>query len=100
MLWAKGQPRAPLRQSFLTAAPANVIVDTIKPAEDGEGWVVRLYESAGVRAAATLDFGVDMSSVWMSNTLEDRIAAIPTEARSCSLSLRPFQIVTLRVFRQ
>ena len=99
MLWAKGQPRAPLRQSFLTAAPANVIVDTIKPAEDGEGWVVRLYESAGVRAAAALDFGADISSVWISNTLEDRIAALPTAGRGCRLSLRPFQIATLRVFQ-
>ncbi|NEV01971.1 alpha-mannosidase [Bradyrhizobium uaiense] len=100
MLWAKGQPRAPLRQSFLTATPANVIIDTIKPAEDGEGWVVRLYESAGVRAAATLDFGVDISSAWISNTLEDRIAVVPTEARRCRLPLRPFQIATLRVFQQ
>ncbi|GEC54084.1 alpha-mannosidase [Bradyrhizobium japonicum] len=99
VLWTKGKPRAPLRHSLLTASPANVIVDTIKPAEDGDGWVVRLYESAGIRAAATLDFGVDIASVWMSNTLEDRIEALATEGRRYRLALRPFQIATLRIFQ-
>ncbi|MGY2990729.1 glycosyl hydrolase-related protein [Bradyrhizobium sp. USDA 4508] len=99
MLWTKGRARALLRRSFLTASPANVIVDTIKPAEDGDGWVVRLYESAGIRTAAALDFGVDIASVWISNTLEDRIEALPTEDRGCRLALRPFQIATLRVFQ-
>ncbi|MFQ3455856.1 glycoside hydrolase family 38 C-terminal domain-containing protein [Bradyrhizobium sp. UFLA01-814] len=99
VLWTKGKPRAPLRHSLLAASPGNVIVDTIKPAEDGDGWVVRLYESAGIRVAATLDFGVDIASVWMSNTLEDRIETLPTEGRGCRLALRPFQIATLRVFQ-
>ncbi|KJC52846.1 hypothetical protein UP09_00325 [Bradyrhizobium sp. LTSP885] len=97
VLWTKGRSRDPLKQSFLRASPSNLVVDTIKPAEDGDGWVVRLYESQGIQARATLDFGVDVSSVWMSNILEDRIEALPAERRSCRLSLRPFQIATLRI---
>ncbi len=50
-----------------------------RPAEDGRGWVVRLYESTGVHAAVTLEFGVEMSAVWTSNILEDRIDALPVE---------------------
>ncbi|MBR0795087.1 alpha-mannosidase [Bradyrhizobium jicamae] len=100
LLWVKGRPRDPLKRSLLTASPSNVVVDTLKPAEDGEGWVVRLYESAGIRAGALLDFGVDVASVWMSNTLEDRIHALPTQGRTCRLSLRPFQIATLRIFQE
>ncbi|QPF83332.1 alpha-mannosidase [Bradyrhizobium genosp. L] len=100
LLWTRGRPRAPLKQSFLMASPAHVIVDTIKPAEDGEGFVLRLYESAGIRATAVLDFGIDIASAWMSNTLEDRIEALPTEGRSCRLPLRPFQIATLRIFQR
>lgn len=42
VLWIKGRPHEPLRQSLLSASPSNVAVDTIKPAEDGDGWVVRL----------------------------------------------------------
>ncbi|WGS23826.1 MULTISPECIES: glycosyl hydrolase-related protein [unclassified Bradyrhizobium] len=99
VLWIKGRPHEPLRQSLLSASPSNVAVDTIKPAEDGDGWVVRLYESAGVQARAVLDFGVDVSSVWLSNILEDRIEALPMDGRTCRLLLRPFQVATLRVFQ-
>ncbi|WGS00937.1 glycosyl hydrolase-related protein [Bradyrhizobium sp. ISRA443] len=99
VLWIKGRPHEPLRQSLLSGSPSNVVVDTIKPAEDGDGWVVRLYESAGVQAHAVLEFGVDISSVWMSNVLEDRIEALPMDGRTCRLLLRPFQVATLRVFQ-
>jgi alpha-mannosidase len=77
-----------------------VVADTIKPAEDGDGWLVRLYESSGARVDATLDFGVGVSSVWMSNILEDRLEALPTDGRSCRLSLSPFQIATLRILQR
>lgn len=97
VLWIKGHPGEPLRQSFLKASAPNVVVDTIKPAEDGEGWVVRLYESTGAHAAVTLEFGVEISAVWTSNILEDRLEGLPVEGRICRLSLRPFQIATLRV---
>ncbi|KWV60932.1 hypothetical protein AS156_26305 [Bradyrhizobium macuxiense] len=99
LLWISGRPQQPLRQSLLKASPSNVVVDTIKPAEDGDGWVVRLYESAGAQARTIIDFGVDVSSVWMSNILEDRIEALPMGGRTCRLSLRPFQVVTLRIFQ-
>ncbi len=34
-----------------------------------------------------------------SNTLEDAGAALPLTGNACALTLRPFQIVTLRVLR-
>jgi alpha-mannosidase len=98
VLWSKGRPRDPLKQSLLKVSPRNVVVDTIKPAEDGDGWVVRLYESSGASARAILDFGVDVASVWMSNILEDRLEALLADSRTCRLRLRPFQIATLRIF--
>ncbi|WP_167529308.1 alpha-mannosidase [Bradyrhizobium macuxiense] len=99
VIWIKGRPHEPLQQSLLRVSPPNVVVDTIKPAEDGHGWVVRLYESSGVQARTMIDFGVHVASVWMSSILEDRRQAIPTGGRTCHLSLRPFQIATLRVFQ-
>ncbi|MEY9437322.1 alpha-mannosidase [Bradyrhizobium elkanii] len=98
VLWTKGQPHEPLRKSFLRALPSSVIVDTIKPAEDGRGWVVRLYESSGVQVRPMLEFGVDVSSVWASNILEDRIEQLRMDGRTCRLSLRAFQVMTIRVF--
>jgi alpha-mannosidase len=38
-----------------------------------------------------------VAGVWLSNTLEDRLAAVPLQAGRCTLALRGFQIVTLRL---
>ena len=97
LLWAKGSPAKILERPLVSAAPDNVVVDTIKPAEDGAGWVVRLYESHGATTAATLRFGAPLTAVRRSNTLEDRIEAVPVADGTCALVLRPFQIVTLRI---
>ena len=95
--WTQGAPAAILETTLVAAMPASVVIDTIKPAEDGEGWVVRLYESHGGGALARLIFGVPVERAWLSNTLEDRLAPLPLEAGGCALSLRGFQIVTIRL---
>jgi len=73
------------------------VIDTIKPAEDEDGWVVRLYESTGGRCAARLDFGVPVTEAWFSNTLEDRLAPLKVESEGVVLDLRGFQIATIRL---
>jgi alpha-mannosidase len=97
LLWTKGAATEILARPLVAATPASVVIDTIKPAEDGDGWVVRLYESSGGAAVARLSFGVPVRSVHLSNTLEDRFAALPLQDGASTLALRPFQIATLRL---
>jgi alpha-mannosidase len=97
LLWSKGAPSQILAEPLVSAEPANVVIDTIKPAEDGKGWMVRLYESHGASTAARLAFGVPMRHVHLSNTLEDPGDALPVDGNACRLTLHPFQIATLRV---
>jgi alpha-mannosidase len=90
VLWATGVlDIAPL----VTAEPANVVIDTIKPAEDGKGVVVRLYESCGMACEARLSFDRPTRRVRLSNTLEDGGATV----EGGRLKLRPYQIATLRI---
>ncbi len=77
-----------------------VVVDTIKPAEDGKGMVLRLYESHGSHAEATLRFADKPGAVETVNLLEELYAddvALKVADSEASLRLRPFQVVTLRV---
>jgi alpha-mannosidase len=97
LLWANGPASDILREPLVRAEPANVIIDTLKPAEDGRGFIVRLYESTGCATKAKLTFGVPLRNVSLSNTLEDRLAAVTVDKNACRLDLRPFQIATLRV---
>jgi alpha-mannosidase len=93
VLWTNGTASATLGRPIVSVEPENAILDTIKPAEDGRGWVVRLYESAGQSCTAQLSFGVPVRTLHRSNTMEDRFEAIAAQV----LALRPYEIVTLRI---
>ena len=97
LLWSNGTPPDILSKPLVSAEHANVVIDTIKPAEDGKGWVVRLYESHGTSTMARLTFGVPVRHVHLSNTLEDPGDALQVDGNACHLTLRPFQIAALRV---
>jgi len=97
LVWASGAASDILRRPLVSIEPANVIIDTLKPAEDGKGFIVRLYESTGSATKARLAFGIPVRNVHLSNTMEDRLAPLAVADNACQFDVRPFQIVTLRV---
>jgi alpha-mannosidase len=74
-----------------------VIVETIKRAEDGDGLIVRLYESQRKRGPVQVRFGSALESAWTTNLLEENESVLRVHENSIQLNLRPYQIVTLRV---
>ncbi|MFF1496076.1 alpha-mannosidase [Streptomyces sp. NPDC058304] len=94
-------PVAPL----LTLDNDAVVVEAVKLAEDRSGdVVVRLYESRGGRATAVLTAGFPLSAAVESDLLERPLSGTavdaPTRAGAVPLTLRPFQIVTVRLHRR
>lgn len=83
--------------SFVSCESANVIVETVKRAEDGEGVIVRLYESQRKRGQVRVRFGCAVESAWVTNLLEENESTLAVEDDSIPLNLKPYQIVTLRV---
>ncbi|MFE3324415.1 alpha-mannosidase [Streptomyces sp. NPDC059176] len=84
-----------------TDGPA-VLVEAVKLADDGSGdVVVRLYESLGGRGTTTLRTGFRTTGVVFADLLERPLPGpVPVlESNTVRLSLRPFQIVTLRLSR-
>ena len=81
-----------------------VVVEAVKLAEDRSGdVVVRLYEAHGSRARAWLVPGFEWSDVVQTDLLERPLTTDPARVQESeeglSLSLRPFQIATLRFTR-
>lgn len=77
----------------------GVVVEAVKLAEDGSGdVVVRLYESRGTRATATVRADFPHDSAVRTDLLE-RAVDDPEPTGDVRLTLRPFQIVTLRFHR-
>ncbi len=83
--------------SLLTVSAANVVIETVKQAEDGDGIIVRLYESHRKRGPVAVRFASAVESAWETNLLEENQAALRVENDSIFLNLKPYQIVTMRV---
>ena len=102
--------------SLLSIDRANIILDTMKPAEDGSGDIIlRLYESkkaetsAGVQlspellgAGGALNRGEDGASdchVYACDMLENVTEELPVTDGALALSFHPFEIKTVRISR-
>ena len=66
-------------------------------AEDGNGIIVRLYESHRKRGPVTVRFASAVEAAWETNLLEENQSALSVENDSILLNLKPYQIMTLRV---
>lgn len=84
-------------QPFITVSKPNVIVETIKLAEDGEGIILRLYESQRRRGLVRIDFFRPVQAAWITNLLEENEQPVNFNGHGIDLQLNPFQIVTMRV---
>ena len=86
---------------IVSVSHPGVVVEAVKLAEDGSGdLVVRLYEAWGGRATATVRADADVASVRATDLLERPVEDGPAaDGPSIELTLRPFQLVTLRFAR-
>ncbi len=83
--------------SFIQVDCTHVIVETVKPAEDGDGLIVRLYEAHNQRGRATLTFATSILSVQECNLLEEPINDVSYQGNTLSFQVRPFEIKTFRL---
>jgi alpha-mannosidase len=84
--------------SFLNVDQPGVVLVTWKNAEDGDGMILRFLEVAGnpaeVNAEAPL---LDVKAAWMADVLERKQGPLATSSHGFRFSVKPFQIVTVRL---
>ena len=84
-------------QSLVAVDVPNVIIETVKQAEDGWGLIVRLYENERSRGPVTLRVGFPLAEAYRCNLLEENEAALPIVKNAVHLTVKPYQIMTLRL---
>lgn len=85
-------------KSFISTDKDNIIIETVKPAENGDGMIVRLYDCENSLTKATLIFAEGMlESVEECNLMEEKEADIEACGNSFTVSVKPYEIKTYRV---
>ena len=80
---------------FYMDGESSAILETVKPAQDGGGVILRLYESMGETAEAALCLPRE-GEVFLSS-MDEGEEAFLAKGRKVKLLLHPFEIQTLRV---
>jgi len=77
----------------------NIILETIKPAEDRaeDNLVLRFYECMGTKTSVRLTTSLPVSQVYQTNMLEQAIEKLDLLDNHIQLNFRPFEIKTLRL---
>ncbi len=83
------------RSLFSLDAP-NIVIETVKPAEDGSGSVVvRLYESMRSATRCTLNTSLPVGSAALADMMEEPLQDLACEGGNIRLDFRPFEIKTV-----
>ncbi|MNW45083.1 hypothetical protein D3C74_223350 [compost metagenome] len=87
----------PSSGALLGFAGEHVVLDTVKPAEDGDGVILRLYESAGGRERVALNWNEPVSAAFLSDALERELEPMTMDAGRIELDFAPYEIKTLKL---
>ncbi len=83
--------------SFVAVDKPHIVIETVKLAEDGQGIIVRLYESQRKRGEFRLTCAVPLAAAWRTNLLEENQETLEVSDRVVSATIKPYQIMTLRL---
>ena len=83
--------------SLVAVEQPNMVIETIKQAEDGRGLIVRLYESQRIRGPITLSISFALKGAWSTDLMENDEQPLETDGQQVHFAVHPYEIVTLRL---
>ena len=94
----KQQGKLPSRFSFLSLGPENLVIHTVKKAEQDDALVVRIYETEGKPTTiAQLRTSLSVKSSSLCNLLELEEKPLETQEHKVEFSVKAHEIVTLKL---
>ena len=87
------------RYSLVSVSAPNVILETVKKAEDSDALILRMYEAYNQKSTATITLGFVPKRVTLVDLMENEIGEVEVCGNSFKLPVKPFEIVTVKVER-
>lgn len=83
--------------SLVSADKSNIIIETVKMAEDSDEIVIRMYENRNKDTACTLTLNRNIKSAAVTNLLEEEEEKLVPDDNELTLKFKPFEIKTVKV---
>ena len=87
----------PVSRSAFSIDGKNVAIEAIKKAENGDGTICRIYETAGTYAAVCLTAESKWRKVTETNLIEEPLKSLAEAGREVDLRFTPFEIKTILI---
>jgi alpha-mannosidase len=84
-------------KSYLSVNDSNLVIDTVKKAEDSQAIVIRLYECHGARGTAKLKTSLPFARAVFCNLLEDDGLPVSIIDGQLEIPYTPFQIISVKL---
>ena len=83
--------------SYAAVDKSNVILETVKQAEDGQGTILRLYECENARTKFTLTVPPTTTQACITNLLEEPQHPLTVTNGQIPCTIHPYEILTIRI---
>ena len=92
--------KAGVKESLLSVDAQNVMIETVKVSEDGEGIIIRMYEYENAKTRGTVSFGMGktIKKVYECNLIEEKEDnLVEYTDKEFRFTIKPFEIKTYKV---
>jgi alpha-mannosidase len=94
-------PTPPARDNrtgtFVSVDRPELVIETVKRAEDDRGIIVRFYETGRTRGPFQLQTGFPVREAWRTTILEEDQTPLPARGYQVQGTAKPFEIITVRL---
>jgi len=98
LVMKSGTGKLPPSGSLVKISPDNVMITAFKMAEDGDGYILRIYEAEGKPAQARLEFPLfKITDAWITDGVERNLEKLLLKDGGLESQMGPYEIKTIRV---
>ena len=93
-------PAKEVKKSYFTVSAENVVLETVKPAEESDDIILRFYEAHGMRTKAQVSVAGGFAKIYETDLMEQDVTQTAEAADSFSFTIKPYEIKTFRLVRK
>ncbi|HEX9829336.1 MAG TPA: glycoside hydrolase family 38 C-terminal domain-containing protein, partial [Bacteroidota bacterium] len=82
---------------LVSSTHANIVIDSIKKAEDSDDLILRAYEAHGEQRETTFEFGFPVLKAFECDLMEQVLNNLKTSRTKFKLKFKPFEVKTLKI---